>query len=93
MLIYPLPRWFGLILLPIVAWSADAWVTGVYFLRITIKGLLGYGTPEPPSTLAKARGIEMSVQVSPSQRTSVPRAFESNKTYFSSPYSGCQCLF
>ncbi len=46
-------EWFGLILLPIVSFSADGVVAFLYFIR---------ATPEQPPTLAKARAIDLSVQ-------------------------------
>jgi Ca2+:H+ antiporter len=53
-------RWFGLILLPIVSFSADGTVAIVFFLRYTLTIFLG--KPSPPATLAKARAIDLSIQ-------------------------------
>ncbi|KAG0699865.1 hypothetical protein DFH29DRAFT_1013153 [Suillus ampliporus] len=58
-------EWFGLVLLPIVSFSADGAVAAGYFLR---KALLrvwsrSHSTkPEPPNTLAKAEAIDLSIQ-------------------------------
>ncbi|EIN04423.1 hypothetical protein PUNSTDRAFT_108161 [Punctularia strigosozonata HHB-11173 SS5] len=53
-------EWFGLVLLPIVSFSADGTVAIVFFLRYMLKMFLG--TPSPPATLAKARAIDLSIQ-------------------------------
>ncbi len=50
-------EWFGLILLPIVSFSADGVVAILYFVRAAL-----FLAPEPPATLAKARAIDLSVQ-------------------------------
>ncbi len=50
-------EWFGLILLPIVSFSADGVVAILYFVRAAL-----FMAPEPPATLAKARAIDLSVQ-------------------------------
>ena len=50
-------EWFGLVLLPMVSFSADAFVTIVYFLRAVF-----FLKPQPPETLAENRAIDMSIQ-------------------------------
>lgn len=50
-------RWFGLILLPIVSFSADGAVAIVYFIRAAL-----FLKPAPPATIAKARAIDLSIQ-------------------------------
>jgi len=50
-------EWFGLILLPIVSFSADGVVAILYFVRAAL-----FMAPKPPATLAKARAIDLSVQ-------------------------------
>ncbi|KAH8827594.1 hypothetical protein DL96DRAFT_1463828 [Flagelloscypha sp. PMI_526] len=52
---------FGLIIIPIVSFSADAAVTIGYFMRSTISHLVG-SKPQAPDMLASARGIDLSVQ-------------------------------
>ena len=54
-------RWFGLILLPIVSFSADGVVAIVYFLRSIVNHILGKETMVP-SQLAKGRAIDLSIQ-------------------------------
>ncbi|KAI0072620.1 hypothetical protein K474DRAFT_1667609 [Panus rudis PR-1116 ss-1] len=54
-------EWFGLILLPIVSFSADGAVAVVYFVRSTINHFLGRKTLVPQE-LAKARAIDLSIQ-------------------------------
>lgn len=53
-------EWFGLVLLPIVSFSADGILSAVYFVRLTLKHYLG--TPYNPQTLAEARAIDLSIQ-------------------------------
>lgn len=50
-------EWFGLILLPMVSYSADGFVAVMYFTR---KLLLG--KPRPPKLLAEIRAISLSIQ-------------------------------
>ncbi|TDL20377.1 hypothetical protein BD410DRAFT_790844 [Rickenella mellea] len=50
-------EWFGLILLPIVSFSADGAVAIVFFIRAAL-----FLAPKPPATLAKARAIDLSIQ-------------------------------
>jgi len=50
-------EWFGLVLLPIVSFSADGAVAILYFIQAAL-----FMAPEPPATLAKARAIDLSVQ-------------------------------
>lgn len=53
-------EWFGLILLPIVSFSADGVVAIMYFIRASLSFFLL--EPEPPATLAKGRAIDLSIQ-------------------------------
>jgi len=55
-------EWFGIILLPIVSFSADGCVAILYFCRTLLKSIFGIGEPEIPSELAKARAIDLSIQ-------------------------------
>jgi Ca2+:H+ antiporter len=55
-------RWFGIVLLPIVSFSADATVAITYFVRQSLKVYLGFRSPLPPESLAQARAIDMSIQ-------------------------------
>lgn len=50
-------EWFGLILLPIVSFSADGVVAILYFLRTIF-----FMKPQPPKTLAEDRAIDLSIQ-------------------------------
>ncbi|KAJ7591409.1 hypothetical protein C8J56DRAFT_1136827 [Mycena floridula] len=52
--------WFGLILLPIISFSADGAIACGFFVRYLLKHYLG--TPTPPETLAKATAIDLSIQ-------------------------------
>lgn len=52
--------WFGLILLPLISFSADGAVAIVFFIRYTLRRY--FGTPIPPATVAKARAIDLSIQ-------------------------------
>ncbi|KIP03693.1 hypothetical protein PHLGIDRAFT_228386 [Phlebiopsis gigantea 11061_1 CR5-6] len=54
-------EWFGLILLPIVSFSADGVVAIVYFIRSIVNHVLGKETLVP-SQLAKGRAIDLSIQ-------------------------------
>ncbi|THV05420.1 hypothetical protein K435DRAFT_773846 [Dendrothele bispora CBS 962.96] len=53
-------EWFGLILLPIVSFAADGLVSIGNFVRYIVRHVLGWKAP--PSTLAKARTIDLSIQ-------------------------------
>lgn len=53
-------RWFGLILLPIVSFAADGFVTIVSFIRACLRHI--FKQPAAPATLAKARAIDLSIQ-------------------------------
>jgi len=53
-------EWFGLFLLPIVSFAADGAIAVGYFVRLVLKLVLG--TPVPPSSLAKARSIDLAIQ-------------------------------
>jgi len=52
--------WFGLILLPIVSFSADGALAIGFFARYVFQHF--FGKPTPPATLAKARAIDLSIQ-------------------------------
>ena len=54
-------RWFGLILLPIVSFSADGCVALVFFAKRVVNHLRGKKTMLPQE-LAKARAIDLSIQ-------------------------------
>ena len=54
-------RWFGIILLPIVSFSADATIAITFFVRQSLKAFFR-STPQPPESLAQARAIDMSIQ-------------------------------
>ncbi|KAH9053055.1 hypothetical protein EDB87DRAFT_310553 [Lactarius vividus] len=53
-------EWFGIILLPIVSFSADGTVAITFFIRQSLKAFLD--KPQPPESLAQARAIDMSIQ-------------------------------
>jgi len=54
-------EWFGLIVLPIVSFSADAILAVVYFVRYNLRDY--FGAPiTPATTLAEARSIELGIQ-------------------------------
>ncbi|KAJ7634972.1 hypothetical protein FB45DRAFT_910386 [Roridomyces roridus] len=53
-------EWFGLILLPLVSFSGDAFNAILYFIRATYRSLRGQSAP--PNTLANARPIDLSIQ-------------------------------
>ncbi|KAI0262088.1 hypothetical protein BC834DRAFT_829364 [Gloeopeniophorella convolvens] len=53
-------EWFGIVLLPIVSFSADGAVALVYFARQALRSF--FGKPEPPENLAEARAIDLSIQ-------------------------------
>jgi Ca2+:H+ antiporter len=55
-------RWFGIVLLPIVSFSADAAVAVTFFIRQWLKAYFRFSTPSPPESLAQARAIDMSIQ-------------------------------
>ncbi|KAH7914375.1 hypothetical protein BJ138DRAFT_1170604 [Hygrophoropsis aurantiaca] len=55
-------EFFGMVLLPIVSFSADGVVAIVYFLHRTLRHVIKIGEPEPPTTLAKAEAIDLSIQ-------------------------------
>lgn len=50
-------EWFGLILLPIVSFSADGVVAILYFFKALV-----FLKPPPPKTLAEDRAIDLSIQ-------------------------------
>jgi Ca2+:H+ antiporter len=53
-------RWFGLILLPIVSFAADGTVAVTFFVRYMARHF--FWEPTPPTTLAKAEAIDLSIQ-------------------------------
>ena len=55
-------RWFGIVLLPIVSFSADAAVAVTFFIRQSLKVYFDFRSPEPPESIAQARAIDMSIQ-------------------------------
>jgi hypothetical protein len=57
---FPHFRWFGLVLLPLVSYSADGAVAIIFFVRYLLR--VFFGTPPPPATLAKAKAIDLSIQ-------------------------------
>ena len=59
-LTWPILRWFGLILLPLVAFAADGFVAIFYFAQSLIRHF--FRKPAPPAVLAKARAIDLSIQ-------------------------------
>lgn len=52
--------WFGMILLPLVSFSADGFVCIIFFGNYLFRHWLG--KPKPPVALAKARSIDLSIQ-------------------------------
>lgn len=56
-------EWFGLVLLPIVSFSADGAVAAGYFCHKGLRRVWSKtNVPEPPNTLAKAEAIDLSIQ-------------------------------
>ncbi|KAI0051280.1 hypothetical protein FA95DRAFT_1554616 [Auriscalpium vulgare] len=53
-------EWFGLILLPIVSFSADGTVAVVFFIRSCFSHY--FRAPQPPKLAAEARAIDLSIQ-------------------------------
>ena len=53
-------RWFGLILLPLLSFAADAVLTLRAFIHSVVRHF--FKGPEPPSPLAQARAIDLSIQ-------------------------------
>ncbi|KAJ3826687.1 hypothetical protein F5880DRAFT_1610022 [Lentinula raphanica] len=53
-------EWFGLILLPLSSYAADAILALGYFIRTTAQYILGW--KRPPTRVAKARSIDVSIQ-------------------------------
>ncbi|KAF5390759.1 hypothetical protein D9757_004441 [Collybiopsis confluens] len=53
-------EWFGLILLPLSSFAADAILAIGYFSRTTVRYFLGW--KPPPTRVAKARSIDVSIQ-------------------------------
>ena len=54
-------RWFGLILLPLVSFSADGTVAIVFFLESVYDHITGKKI-QTPSMLARGRAIDLSIQ-------------------------------
>ncbi|KAH9016277.1 hypothetical protein EDB85DRAFT_1898232, partial [Lactarius pseudohatsudake] len=54
-------EWFGIILLPIVSFSADATIAITYFVRQSLKSFFD-DKPQRPERLAQAGSIDMSIQ-------------------------------
>jgi Ca2+:H+ antiporter len=54
--------WFGLILLPIVSYVPNGAVAVGYAVRKSIRVYLGLAVPKPPTTLAKGKAIDLSIQ-------------------------------
>ncbi|KAH9051589.1 hypothetical protein EDB83DRAFT_2622433 [Lactarius deliciosus] len=54
-------EWFGIILLPIASFSADATIAVTYFVRQSLKSFFN-DKPQRPERLAQARSIDMSIQ-------------------------------
>ncbi|KIK91699.1 hypothetical protein PAXRUDRAFT_830614 [Paxillus rubicundulus Ve08.2h10] len=55
-------EWFGLVLLPLVSFSADGAIAVGYFVHRSVGFIFKLGEPEPPTTLAKAEAIDLSIQ-------------------------------
>jgi Ca2+:H+ antiporter len=53
-------RWFGVVLLPLVSFSADGTIALWFILRSSMRYF--FSKPDPPDTLAEARAIDMSIQ-------------------------------
>ncbi|KAJ3897498.1 hypothetical protein F5879DRAFT_17235 [Lentinula edodes] len=53
-------EWFGLILLPLSSFAADAILALGYFIRTTVQYILGW--KRPPTRVAKARSIDVAIQ-------------------------------
>ena len=53
-------RWFGIILLPLVSFSADGTIALWFIIRSSLRSFVQ--APEPPDTIAEARAIDMSIQ-------------------------------
>ena len=54
-------RWFGLFLLPLISYAADATVTIVYYIRHILSHIISH-RPDPPTTLARGASINLSIQ-------------------------------
>ena len=53
-------RWFGIVLLPVVSFSADAVLAIVFFIRNSLRHF--FRKPSDPDILAEARAIDLSIQ-------------------------------
>ncbi|KAE9395770.1 hypothetical protein BT96DRAFT_1021779 [Gymnopus androsaceus JB14] len=54
------PEFFGLIILPLASFTADALLAVGYFIQTTVRYFLGW--KPPPAQVAKARSIDISIQ-------------------------------
>ncbi|KAF9224306.1 hypothetical protein BS17DRAFT_779615 [Gyrodon lividus] len=55
-------EWLGLVLLPLVSFSADGAIAVGYFVHRSVGYIFKLTEPEPPTTLAKAEAIDLSIQ-------------------------------
>jgi len=53
-------EWFGLILLPMLSFAADGTVASAFFIQYLFRHF--FREPTPPTTLAKGRAIDLSIQ-------------------------------
>jgi hypothetical protein len=53
-------RWFGIVLLPLVSFSADGTIALWFILHSSLRYF--FSKPDPPDTLAEARAIDVSIQ-------------------------------
>ncbi|KIY62198.1 hypothetical protein CYLTODRAFT_427084 [Cylindrobasidium torrendii FP15055 ss-10] len=53
-------EFFGLMLLPLISFSADGFVTVIYYARYACRHL--FGEPLPPAVIAQAQAIDLSIQ-------------------------------
>ncbi|KAI0248523.1 hypothetical protein BJV78DRAFT_1276542 [Lactifluus subvellereus] len=53
-------EWFGIVLLPLVSFSADGTVAIVFFIRSSLRRF--FTAPEPPEAIAEGRAIDLSIQ-------------------------------
>ncbi|KAF8917085.1 hypothetical protein CPB85DRAFT_1215600 [Mucidula mucida] len=53
-------EFFGLILLPLISFSADGTVTIIYSIRVAFRHY--FGEPRPPTMIAQAQAIDLSIQ-------------------------------
>jgi Ca2+:H+ antiporter len=55
-------EWFGLVLLPLVSFSADGAIAVGFFIHRSVGYIFKLREPQPPTTLAKAEAIDLSIQ-------------------------------